>query len=76
MMPSMRASARMHSSASRCVMSITLSTRDASKMLGRYSGGHRRMPGMDDSLAGCSPTIWTSGFLLLRNLYSQLSSAR
>lgn len=68
MMPSTRARARMHSSASRCVMSITLSTREASKIWGRYAGGHRRIPGIDDALAGCSPTICTSGFLLFRNL--------
>ena len=67
-MPSTRASARVVSSASACVMSSVRSTRVPSKMLGRYSAGHRRMPAMAAPSAGCSPTIWMAAFCDFRKL--------
>lgn len=65
-MPSQRASARMVSSASCCVMSSVWSTRLPSKMDGMYSAGQRRMPGMLAPSAGCRPTICTSLLWLFR----------
>ena len=47
-------------------MSMTRSTRDSSKMLGRYSLGQRRMPGIEAPSVGCRPTICTSGFCSLK----------
>ena len=42
------------------------STRRASKMLGRYSCGQRRMPGIAAPSAGCTPTISMAGFSSFR----------
>eukprot|EP00240_Pyramimonas_obovata_P014857 CAMPEP_0118924608 /NCGR_PEP_ID=MMETSP1169-20130426/2666_1 /TAXON_ID=36882 /ORGANISM="Pyramimonas obovata, Strain CCMP722" /LENGTH=210 /DNA_ID=CAMNT_0006865735 /DNA_START=349 /DNA_END=983 /DNA_ORIENTATION=+ len=50
--PSTLAAARIASSASSCVISMTVSTRDESKIFGRYSSDHRRMPAMLAPSAG------------------------
>ncbi len=64
--PSSAASRRAISSLSRCETSMIRSTRVLSKILGRYSSGHLRMPGTFAPGPGCTPTTWMAGFISLR----------
>jgi hypothetical protein len=64
--PSSLASLRAKAVASCWLTSITLSTRLGSKILGRYSGLHRLIPGIEDSFVGWHPMIWIDGFTSLK----------
>ena len=64
--PSSRARRRAVSSASPCVTDSVRSTRVPSKIFGRYSTGHFRIPGMDAPSAGWAPTIVIAGFCSFR----------
>src|SRR5687768_13947188 len=66
--PSAFASWRVISVASCCDTSITLSTRSGSNIFGKYSLGHRRIPGIDDSSVGWQPMICIEGFISLKYL--------
>src|SRR4026208_1089175 len=65
-MPSPRARRRVISSLSSWLTSITRSTRVRSKMRGRYSAGHLRMPGTWAPGAGRTPVAGLAAFFSFR----------
>jgi len=66
--PSSLAILRVMATASASLTSRIWSTLLESKILGKNSGDHLRIPGILEPSVGCVPTIWTSGFCSFRYL--------